>query len=114
MPTPRMTLSLAVMVPVWAAPGCLSRLDTSGPAGVEVGAAAGALIDAFFGLVPGGAGGRWLDQVFGPEAGESDRRTRSRADGDKSAARAEGWPRFASAAVGLPARSNRPACGGRT
>jgi hypothetical protein len=73
MPTLRMTLSLTVMVPLWAVPAGLSRLDSPGADGVVGGMAVGALIGAFFGLVFGGAKGRWLDHVFGPELGESDR-----------------------------------------
>jgi hypothetical protein len=67
MPNLRMILSLAIMIPTWAAPGAFARLDVVGPGGVVGGLVVGGLVGVFFGLVFGGARGGWVDAIFGRE-----------------------------------------------
>jgi hypothetical protein len=78
MPTFRMLLSLAVMIPAWAALGAFARLDAVGPGGVLGGLVVGGAVGVVFGLMLGGAKGKWVDFVFGPEdrrGGDRGRRT---------------------------------------
>jgi uncharacterized protein YcfJ len=68
----RMALSLIVMVPGWALLGGFARLDSQRQPNVIAGMFVGAVIGVFFGLVFGGANGRWLDFVYGPAASGGD------------------------------------------
>jgi hypothetical protein len=71
MKTPRLVLSMAVMVPAWAVLGGFARLDSPGPGGVVGGMVVGSLVGVVFGLVFGG-NPKWRvwDYVFGPEERE--------------------------------------------
>jgi hypothetical protein len=64
----RLVVSLLIMVPGWALLGGFARLDVEQPTNVLPGIAIGAIVGVFFGLVFGGANGRWLDFIYGPAA----------------------------------------------
>jgi hypothetical protein len=70
MPTLRMILSLAFMVPTWAILGAFAHLDAFGRRAVIGGAIVGGIVGVFFGLGFGGVKGKWVDWLFGPEVPE--------------------------------------------
>jgi hypothetical protein len=68
----KLALSLMIMVPSWALLGGFARLDAERPTNVLPGIAVGAIVGVFFGLVFGGASGRWLDFVYGLQVENED------------------------------------------
>ena len=66
MPKLRLALTLMIMVPGWALLGGFAPQYSERPTNVLLGIAVGAIVGVFFGLVFGGANGRWLDFVYGP------------------------------------------------
>jgi len=64
----RLVVSLMFFVPAMALLGAFASLD--GQTALWPGLLVGGLVGVFFGLVFGGARGRWLDYVYGPEEPE--------------------------------------------